>query len=601
MQDIQLAYEFEFKNLNVLECGACQDGSETLCLRNTNNCYYIEAKPIDYKILLTRPGISTNNAFYYALTDYCGEVTFKTTTWPGNSSIDHSKEHHEELVGYGASFDTIIVPCITYQYFIDEIIRKPIDILVLDIEGHECTVLNSMKKLPVNKLPKIIFIEAGYNWLDRMSILKELDYTIDFYHDNNVCLSHNTFNVKKNKSVMNQINKKYPYFIWGDKIIFINDLINNLDLVLPISNNEPLVLPVSNNEPLMLPVSIGEAVDKLSILDIKIQKIKDVIKQESCKQEFHAILPYIKSFLANNMYLYNCMIYINKMIWDLQDSIRSIPNEVNSGEILHEILDLNDMRFRIKKRLNFKVSSGLQEQKGYSKRVGLCVGHLGLGDIINMAGAIRYCALDVDLLYVVCKQRYRTTVQELFSDDPYIQIVECSDDDREVPNMIMAESINGNSITQRYLSGVWSGESNNTNIPFSFYDTLGLPHEIRKLFFFVKPANELELPETEYIFTHAGTSNTKNKSITSNWDSNTMLTIDPNTNHYPIGHKWYTIAEGYVNKPFLQYKRLIENAKEIHVTDSSFYCLTCFLKCSASKKVCYDRSTGECSKEYFFQ
>jgi GNAT superfamily N-acetyltransferase len=355
------------------------------------------------------------------------------------------------------------------------------------------------------------------------------------------------------------------------------------------------------NAPLMLPVSIGEAVDKLSILDIKIQKISDKVKQESCKEEFHAILPYIKSFVDKNIYLYNCMIYINRLIWDLQDSIRSTPNEVNSGEILHEILDLNDMRFRIKKRLNLKVSSGLQEQKGYSKRVGLFVGHLGLGDILNMAGAIRYCALDVDLLYVVCKKRYCTTVQELFLDDPYIQIVECSDDDREVPSIIKAGSINGNSITQKYLSGIWSGKSINTNLPFSFYDTLGLPYEIRKLFFFVKPVNELELPKNEYIFTHAGTSNTKNKTITHNWDIDTTLTIDPNTNHYPVGHTWHTIAEGYVNKPFLQYKRLLENAKEIHVTDSSFYCLTCFLNCTASKKVCYDRNTGECSKEYFFQ
>jgi hypothetical protein len=83
-------------------------------------------------------------------------------------------------------------------------------------------------------------------------------------------------------------------------------------------------------------------------------------------------------------------------------------------------------------------------------------------------------------------------------------------------------------------------------------------------------------------------------------DINTILTIDPNKNYYHSQHEWFTIAENYVNKPFLSYMRVIENAKEIHVTDSSFYCICCFLRTRADKRICYDRITGKPSRDYFF-
>lgn len=226
MEYIKQVYNYKFENLNFLECGANKEGNETLPFVKNNNCYYIEANPEDYNILKQKSYINNNNIFNVALSNYCGETSFTISTHPGNSSIKHSENHYNELVNnYKSTFHNITVPCITYQHFIDNVICKPIDFLVLDIEGHETYILETMLSLPVEKLPKFICIEAGYDWLERKKLLLELEYNIDFYNYNNVFLTHNTLNVEKNIDLIKQINKKYPNFIWHGKLIFENDSI----------------------------------------------------------------------------------------------------------------------------------------------------------------------------------------------------------------------------------------------------------------------------------------------------------------------------------------------------------------------------------------
>lgn len=226
MEYIKYIYNYDFNNINFLECGAHTDGNETLSFIDNNNCYYIEANTDDYNILKEKQYVKKENVFNVALSDYCGEITFNVTSHPGNSSVKHSNEHLNELITYyNASFKTIQIPCITYEYFIDNVIHKPIDYLVLDIEGHEINVLKTLFSLQYDKLPKFICIEAGYDWLERKKILLELGYNIDFYHYNNVFLTHSKFNVGKNIDMMKNLNKSYPRFIWKGRLIYNNDSI----------------------------------------------------------------------------------------------------------------------------------------------------------------------------------------------------------------------------------------------------------------------------------------------------------------------------------------------------------------------------------------
>lgn len=221
---LPLTYLIPFEGQNILECGSHQEGSETRSFRINNNCYYIEALNQDLEVLKKQPNINVENTFNYALTNYDGFTSFTLTEHAGNSSIQHLEGHIEELKQRNCTWNTkITVPCISYKIFIRDIIKKPIDILILDIEGGECAVLENMKELTVDELPKIFVIEAGYDWLKRKELLKQLGYTIDYYCFNNVILSHPHFNIPKNVEQIRSINQQFPYFIYYGKLIFEND------------------------------------------------------------------------------------------------------------------------------------------------------------------------------------------------------------------------------------------------------------------------------------------------------------------------------------------------------------------------------------------
>ena len=154
-----------------------------------------------------------------------GRIKFTLTSHGGNSSIQHTDLHVKELLSYGSTFHDIEVECLTYPYFIRNVIKKPIDVLVLDIEGGECTVLQSMKELTPLECPKFFVIEAGYDWPERKTLLTELGYTIDFYQFNNVYLTHSSFNVNKNENFIRKINNENRQFVWNNEVIFVNDLV----------------------------------------------------------------------------------------------------------------------------------------------------------------------------------------------------------------------------------------------------------------------------------------------------------------------------------------------------------------------------------------
>ena len=365
---------------------------------------------------------------------------------------------------------------------------------------------------------------------------------------------------------------------------------------------------------LELEVSVGEAIDKLTILDIKLEKITDSIKRDQCQKEFNSVSYSLVEYSNKCSRFYKWLKYINLQIWNLQDDMREKNNY--SNEVFNKILDLNDMRFRVKKRINSLFEGTFQEQKGYSNKTGLFLTHLGMGDMINMNGAIRYCALMVDKLYVICKQKYSRNVREMLSDDSSIQIIECEDNDSDVIDIISNRKILKKSIvpgipstyhpyfeeniTHRFISGGWCGQTNFNDIPGIFYDDLKLDRSVKHIFGYFNSYENLPVPTISYIFTHGSSSSTKGIPFETKWNIDNILTIDPNRNYYKSDHKWYSIAETYVNKPCLSYINIIENAKEIHVTDSSFYCLACFTNNNANVKLCYDRNTGIVNYKYNF-
>ena len=116
---------------------------------------------------------------------------------------------------------------------------------------------------------------------------------------------------------------------------------------------------------LSLPVSLGEAIDKLTILDIKCDKIKDNRKLD-VQKEYDILYEKLKGFIETYNELYISMKKVNLLIWDQMDILRdgSISDE-DYTKLCRECIDSNDIRFRIKNKINLISNSEIKEQKSY--------------------------------------------------------------------------------------------------------------------------------------------------------------------------------------------------------------------------------------------
>ena len=217
---LKTVYQMDWSKLTFLECGAFQEGLETCGFTESSDKWYIEGNPKDFDILKTKH----TNSLNYLLSDKNTDIDFFVTSLPGNSSINHSKEHLYELKIKNTSIEKISVKAITYQYLISNIIKHKINVLVLDIEGHETTVLKTFAQLERINLPEIIIIECGYDWLSRLSLLHQLGYREDFYYYNNCYLTLNDHPIIKNQNKIREYNNQWPQFVWNNTVIYKNNL-----------------------------------------------------------------------------------------------------------------------------------------------------------------------------------------------------------------------------------------------------------------------------------------------------------------------------------------------------------------------------------------
>lgn len=353
-----------------------------------------------------------------------------------------------------------------------------------------------------------------------------------------------------------------------------------------------------------LPVSIGEALDKLTILDIKTEKIKDLAKLGHCKREYEALLSDLRSHIADNAFYYKILRNINLQIWEMQDEIRERPDPQKCVDIL----DKNDMRFRIKDVINRNTKSYLREQKGYPPRSAIVIGHMGLGDHIGLNGAVRYIAMQHDETVVVCHRRNAKNVAAMFADNPTIKLMEVDLGYIVQPSSTCAgESVIVDDLhfTSVYRSGYYTFplQHNFEDLPSCFYRDMGFDPEIRHTYFHVPTTSNAEalyqrIKDQPYIFVQQKSSSHTTQLVT--WDIDSILTIDPNLNVYPEGHEWYELAQAFVDQDFLDYTLVIQHAKEIHTVDSAFYCLASYLPLDAEVKRCYTRETGTFIPSYIF-
>ena len=124
---------------------------------------------------------------------------------------------------------------------------------------------------------------------------------------------------------------------------------------------------------IIVEVSIGELFDKISILEIKQEKIKDPEKLKFINNE-HSIL---KNQLEKNVKtdhnlnkLYQSLKEVNAKLWVIEDDKRMCEKNKDFGEkfikLSRDVHFLNDKRAKIKLEINNHTGSKIKEVKEYT-------------------------------------------------------------------------------------------------------------------------------------------------------------------------------------------------------------------------------------------
>ena len=124
---------------------------------------------------------------------------------------------------------------------------------------------------------------------------------------------------------------------------------------------------------IIIEISVGELLDKISILEIKLEKIKDPNKLKFISIE----LSILKDQLAKNVKyndkiknLYQSLKKINLKLWTIEDDKRQCEKNKDFGEkfikLSRDVHFLNDDRAKIKLEINNHTGSKIKEIKEYT-------------------------------------------------------------------------------------------------------------------------------------------------------------------------------------------------------------------------------------------
>ena len=123
---------------------------------------------------------------------------------------------------------------------------------------------------------------------------------------------------------------------------------------------------------LQVPVSVGEVLDKITILQIKLAHISDATKRANIQNELDALLPLVAgdAFTTDQMQALMAQLKsVNEALWDIEDDIREKEAaksfDAEFIRLARAVYITNDKRAEIKKQINLATGSALVEEKSY--------------------------------------------------------------------------------------------------------------------------------------------------------------------------------------------------------------------------------------------
>ena len=125
---------------------------------------------------------------------------------------------------------------------------------------------------------------------------------------------------------------------------------------------------------ILIQTSAGELVDKLTILEIKKEKIKDPKKLGVIEKEYYSLENSFKDKIKLNSQiqeLRNKLKKINQELWNIEDDIRLAEKNNNFNEkfieLARSVYKCNDKRAKIKLEINILTKSDITEIKQYTE------------------------------------------------------------------------------------------------------------------------------------------------------------------------------------------------------------------------------------------
>jgi Family of unknown function (DUF6165) len=127
----------------------------------------------------------------------------------------------------------------------------------------------------------------------------------------------------------------------------------------------------SPQQEILVPISVGELMDKITILEIKSERIKNPAQLKNIVHELEALravrLGHIDRAMLDKLSAE--LKTVNAKLWDVEDAIRDCDARGDFGapfiELARAVYRLNDERSRLKKAINLASGSRLVEEKSY--------------------------------------------------------------------------------------------------------------------------------------------------------------------------------------------------------------------------------------------
>ena len=124
-------------------------------------------------------------------------------------------------------------------------------------------------------------------------------------------------------------------------------------------------------------VSNGEIIDKYTILEIKLNKIKDANKIINIQHEYNTLTPDVDTIYSTCKdsvqlkKLHKNLLEVNKKLWKIEDDIRECERANDFGQLFIDlamaVYYVNDDRSDVKKEINVFTGSDLVEEKSYEE------------------------------------------------------------------------------------------------------------------------------------------------------------------------------------------------------------------------------------------